>query len=251
MIPDEVIINGNKISKENIQKGQVMLEFPAGNVGEKDIEGKLIFTQDGKKEELPIKDQYVVVPKPNSATISADKMNVVYRGVDNPMTITFAGISQNNVSASAPGLSARSGSSYMMKPGAGKEVTINVNGKLPTGESVSDRKTFRIKDLPRPTGTVAGESGSVKMQRQRLTQSQVGAIFEDFDFDLSPTVRSFQVKVPGQPTVTVAGDRMNGAATNSINQASRGDVVNINNISATVPGVNLRTVSPVIVELTN
>jgi hypothetical protein len=27
-----------------------------------------------------------------TATISADKMNVVYRGVSNPMTISFAGI---------------------------------------------------------------------------------------------------------------------------------------------------------------
>jgi lipopolysaccharide export system protein LptA len=28
----------------------------------------------------------------DSATISADKMNVVYRGVVNPMTISFAGV---------------------------------------------------------------------------------------------------------------------------------------------------------------
>jgi hypothetical protein len=31
----------------------------------------------------------VVVPRPNAATISADKMNVVYRGVVNPMSISF------------------------------------------------------------------------------------------------------------------------------------------------------------------
>jgi hypothetical protein len=45
----------------------------------------------------------VVVPRPNAATISADKMNVVYRGVVNPMSF-LAGISDNDVSASAPGL---------------------------------------------------------------------------------------------------------------------------------------------------
>jgi hypothetical protein len=31
----------------------------------------------------------VVVPRPNAATISADKMNVVYRGVVNPMSISL------------------------------------------------------------------------------------------------------------------------------------------------------------------
>ena len=46
----------------------------------------------GWKEEIPIKGNYVVVPQPNSATIAADKMNVVYRGVENPMTISFSGV---------------------------------------------------------------------------------------------------------------------------------------------------------------
>jgi hypothetical protein len=40
----------------------------------------------------------VVVPRPNAATISADKMKC-YRGVVNPMSISFAGISDNDVSA--------------------------------------------------------------------------------------------------------------------------------------------------------
>jgi phage head maturation protease len=52
---------------------------------------------------LKFEGKYVVVPRP-AATISADKMNVVYRGVVNPMSISFAGISDNDVSASAPGL---------------------------------------------------------------------------------------------------------------------------------------------------
>ncbi len=37
------------------------------------------------------------------ATIAADKMNSVYRGVENPMTVSFAGVSANNVTANAPG----------------------------------------------------------------------------------------------------------------------------------------------------
>ena len=36
----------------------------------------------------------------------------------------------------------------------GREVTINVTGKLPDGQTVSDNATFRIKDLPKPTGTL-------------------------------------------------------------------------------------------------
>ena len=68
------------------------------------LHGTFTFIEDGQPLEIPIKGNYVVVPRPNSATISADKMNVVYRGVDNPMTISFAGIPDNKVNASAAGL---------------------------------------------------------------------------------------------------------------------------------------------------
>ena len=45
-----------------------------------------------------------MIPKPNEAVISADKMNVVYKGLTNPMTISIPGIPSNKVTASAPGL---------------------------------------------------------------------------------------------------------------------------------------------------
>jgi hypothetical protein len=50
----------------------------AGGVGEQNFEVNLLF--DGKNN-LKFEGKYVVVPRPNAATISADKMNVVYRGV--------------------------------------------------------------------------------------------------------------------------------------------------------------------------
>jgi hypothetical protein len=55
----------------------------AGGVGEQTIGGQFTFVEDGKTVPLKFEGKYVVVPRPNSATISADKMNVVYRGVVN------------------------------------------------------------------------------------------------------------------------------------------------------------------------
>ena len=90
--------------------------------------------QDGKEVEVLVDKKFTTINKPNNATIAADKMNVVYRGVSNPMTITFAGIQDNKIRANAPGLSKVKGSSYAMNPGGGREVTINVSGTLPDGD---------------------------------------------------------------------------------------------------------------------
>lgn len=252
---DKVVINGQELPAESMQAGQTLLDFPAGAVGEREIEGEFQFKEGDSIISIPVKSTYAVVPKPNSATISADKMNVVYRGVANPMTISFAGISDNNVSASAPGLSKGSGvGKYVMNPGSGREVTINVSGTLPDGSKVSDKATFRIKDIPKPTGTISGQDGVVKLPRNSVEIATIGAMLEDFDFELPIQVTSFKIKVPGQPSVDVNGTKLNSQAKNSLRKARRGDAVQIFDIKAQIRGnssYKLKGVSPVIVEIAN
>ena len=174
----ELTLDGRPLTEAQytVEDGKVKLKFGTGSAGEHVIAGKLTFLQDGESVEVPVKSTFATIPMPNSATISADKMNVVYRGVSNPMTISFAGIADNKVNASAPGLKKGSGvGKYVMNPGSGREVTINVTGTLPDGKPVSDKATFRIKDIPSPTGTIRGEDGNVSMQRNNLEIATIGA----------------------------------------------------------------------------
>ncbi|WP_417888762.1 gliding motility protein GldM [Xanthomarina gelatinilytica] len=251
----KVVVNGQELPDSSMQAGQTLLKFPAGSVGEQEISGEFQFKEGDSIIPIQIKDTYAVVPKPNSATISADKMNVVYRGVANPMTISFAGISDNNVSASAPGLSKGSGvGKYVMNPGSGREVTINVSGTLPDGSKVSDKATFRIKDIPKPTGTISGQDGVVKLPRNSVEIATIGAMLDDFDFELPIQVTSFKIKVPGQPSVDVNGTKLNSQAKNALRKARRGDAVQIFDIKAQIRGnssYKLKGVSPVIVEIAN
>ena len=252
---DKVVVNGNELAAGAMQAGQTKLSFPAGAVGEREISGEFQFMEGGEMITIPIKSTYAVVPKPNTATISADKMNVVYRGVQNPMTISFAGVSDNNISANAQGLNKVGNGKYNMDVTTvkGREVTINVSGTLPDGDKVSDRATFRIKDLPRPTGTVRGEDGNIKMQRNALDISTIGAKFEDFDFNLPLTVTGFKFKVLGQPTINVNGSKLDSRAKAALSKAKRGSDVQIFDIEAKAQGVSviLKKVSSVIIELTN
>ena len=250
---DNVVVNGKKV--ESSQAGQVVLDFPAGNVGEQEIKGEIQFKEGDSVVKIPITSSYAVIPKPNSAVISADKMNVVYRGVQNPMTISIPGV--GSVTANAPGLRPAGGAGkYTMDVTTlqAREVTISVSGKLPGGETVSDRKSFRVKDIPRPVGTIRGEDGAVKMQRNSLEISQVGAILPDFDFELGLTVTGFSFKVSGQPTIKVNGGRLDASSKAALRRAGRGETVQIFDIEAqlaTNSGYKLKKVSPVFVELTN
>lgn len=250
---ENVVINGEEV--ENVKAGQVILEFPAGNVGEQTITGKLQYIENDTLKSIPVHSTYTVIPRPNSAVISADKMNVVYRGVANPLTISIPGV--GNVSANAPGLRATGGSGQYVIDVTNlpaREVTINVSGKLPGGDVVSDSKTFRIKDIPRPVGTVRGEDGTVRMQRQTLEIATIGAALPDFDFDVDLRVTGFKISVPGVPTIQVNGQQLDQSAKNAVSRAPRGSTIQIFDIEAKLAGnsgYKLKKVSPVVVELTN
>ena len=75
-------IDGRKISEKDYEliPGGIKLNVNSGNPGDHTIEGDLIFLNDGEESRIKVTQTYTVISKPNSAVISADKMNVVYRG---------------------------------------------------------------------------------------------------------------------------------------------------------------------------
>jgi gliding motility-associated protein GldM len=244
-------VTGNAVLDD--ATGQAKISLTAGSVGEQNINGQFNFIEDGKKIELPFKGTYVVVPKPNSATISADKMNVVYRGVVNPISVSFAGVDANKIVASAPGLSpAGAPGKYNMNPGSGTETTISVTGTLPNGDKVTDKRTFRIKGIPGPTGTIRGEMGVVSGPKSNLEIATIGAKLVDFDFEVSLDVVGFNFKIAGQPTVVVSGNRLNAQCKSVLAKAGRGDQVTISEIKTKLVGAGsylLPRTAPVIYEI--
>ncbi|WP_298330557.1 gliding motility protein GldM [uncultured Dokdonia sp.] len=254
----ELKLDGRAIPSDKISMdgGKIVLGVNTGGVGDHSITGDLVYLQNGEEIRVPVDKKFTTINKPNSATIAADKMNVVYRGVANPMTISFAGVDNNAVSASGAGLSKRSGTSYTMTPGQGREVTINVTAKLPDGGgTVSDKAVFRIKDIPRPVGTLGGDDGgNLKKPRNTVAAAPIGASLPDFDFDLNLRVNSFKFRAGDAATVSVQGNKLNGAAQSALKRAKRGSTVQIFDIKASIQGnsgYRLKTVSPIIIELAN
>lgn len=232
--------------------GGIKLNVSAGSPGDHEITGDLIFLNDGVESKIPVNQSFAVISKPNSAVISADKMNVVYRGVENPMTISIPGIPDNKVRASAPGLKRRKGSKYSLTPGRGREISIKASGSLPDGKTVSTITKFRIKGLPSPSGVVLGETGSVSVPKSALANQKISATFEDFDFDLPIRVVGFTLSVQGFPDVIVSGDRFDDKAKRTLRSARSGSKVTIFDIKVKAtknPNLQLQKCRPVIVQI--
>ncbi|NPA46767.1 MAG: gliding motility protein GldM [Chlorobi bacterium] len=249
-------INGKKVSAEQIQNGQVLIDMPAGNPGDKTLKGFLEFKEGDSLVKLPFEYTYSVIPMPNSAVISADKMNVLYKGVDNPLSISVPGIPDNKIRVSAPGL-------RKLKPGKyvidvtnykGRNLNIVVTWTLPTGATKKDSKEFRVKNIPKPVGTIAGQQDYVKLPRRNLEIGTIKASLPDFDFDLKLAVVSFEFKAPGQPTIHVNGSRLNSRAKSALRRVRRGQTVQIYGIKTKLlgkSGYRPKEASPIIIEITD
>jgi len=255
--PIKLFVQGQQLdlSEAIDDSGAARLNFDVGSVGEHEIVGVFTVMQKGEPLEIPITGNYVVVPRPNDASIAADKMNVVYRGLDNPLTISIAGISSDKVSVTGPGISKVSNGRYVVVPPSDGKNTINITatGTLQGGDQIISTKKFRVKNIPKTLGRISGQTGSVSLNKRDLSVSRVEAYFSDFAYDLPVSVVSFDVTISGQPTITVRGNRLSQDAKDAISRAKRRSTVTIDRIQVEVPGVavTLSKATPLIIKLTN
>ncbi|MCY3997923.1 MAG: gliding motility protein GldM [Flavobacteriaceae bacterium] len=235
-------------SQYSLVPGGVQLNIDNLGVGDYNLTGRLIFLNEGVQSIIPIQKTISVMSRPNTAVVSADKMNVVYRGIDNPMTISIPGIPNNKVSASALGLQSLGNNKYNMRPSTGRQVDINVTGQLSDGQVVNSSSRFRIKEIPKPTGYFRGYSGNFTLPRSSFEKGIVEARLEDFDFDLTLRVVSFRFRVPGQPSFQISGNRLDSRSINAMRNVRSGQVVIISDIEVQVTSnttYRMRETSPI------
>lgn len=221
-----------------INGGTGTFDLNTSGTGTKTITGSISFN--GKQYPIdPV--TYTVVSEtitetPSGAVISADKMNVVYRELDNPISATVNGADGAvSLTSSGGGTLSRSGSGWSFKPSSGSgTVTFTASAKTSSGKTVSGKKEFRIKPVPPARAHIANKT-SLQIPANGLANQTVRVDWPDFLFDVKGNVTSFKVKVPGQPTAAVSGSKMSGAA-GALSKAKKGDVVGIFDIKYTGTG---------------
>ena len=240
--PTKVMVNGIDVT-ESSSDGQVILNIPVSNrVQKHPIEGEITFINRKNEEvNIPFNSEYEVINRPSSAVVSADKMRVVYRGLDNPISISLPGVTNYNVSFSGVTSKTKTRAGYNIRPGSAEEfpneeVKVTVTSTLSDGSPIRSVQTFRVLDIPSPVGLTRGRFGYIALPKAAVGNLTIGLGLESFAFDLEFDVESFKVKVPGRASVTVNGNRFNTRAKRAIETASVGDLIQIFEIKAKIRG---------------
>ncbi|MEP7320363.1 MAG: gliding motility protein GldM [Saprospiraceae bacterium] len=198
----------------------------------------------------PVTNQVTTVEKEfeyevgeRSVTVSAAKMNVLYKGVDNPIEVSAAGISSNQISVSFDGpgtIKKNSDGTYTLhlensaKPGTQGTITVSANGSSPT------RKIFRIKAIPDPTPRLGGIKENVVGNGEFKAQVGIGAFLDNFDFDARCDIAGFKVTrvARGEDIleVTNPGTRFSSESMSVISKAKPGNLYLFSGIRCKCPG---------------
>lgn len=215
--------------------GKVVIE--TGTLGFFDWGGILKLKDDlGQVTEYPFRSSYQVSEP--TVVISALKMNVMYRGVQNPISVSVPGIASEDLIVSAPVIKNVGNGIYNVDVTSirGREVKIKVSAKLPTGDvkAFPDR-IYRVKEIPTPMGSLRGDN-EASMPLTNMKLSTVGAFLKDFEFEMKLKVSSFSVKIPGSREYNVRGNAFSAEVKKKLNRVPVGEVIQIRNIKAEIKG---------------
>ncbi len=242
----------------SVQNGQGVANLNTSTVGEFPFRGTISFTDvNGKPINLTYDHSYRVIAgaqelkAQKGAIVTADKMNVLYRGLPNPISGSILGADMSNISLSAAGASVSGGGGkWTVTPGGGSTVTLTISGRDPKGGLISQSFPFRIKNVPPPVGEIQGKT-VVSMPASSIPNQKVSADMPDFDFPVSFTVNSFMFKVPGRAAMQVNGNSLSSVANLTKNLRS-GDIAYVFNIQATATGLGgqaLKQIPPVVINV--
>jgi gliding motility-associated protein GldM len=205
---------------------------------------------DGTIKTYTTPEQKYIVSRP-SAVVSPDKMNVLYIGVDNPVSVSAPGIPSKNVriSASAGSLTG-TGGKYIARVSNPGTVSISVSAEVAPGKTQLLSSTlFRAKRIPDPIARFSGKSGGSVPTVALKAQNAIFATLDNFDFDAKFKITRFSLIIANpreSASVQVtSGNTLSDAMHTALNEIKPGSRVIFDNIIAVGPDGSPRQLAPV------
>ena len=185
----------------NLQDG--FYETITNRTGDFTLSGHIqVVNGNGEVIKRNFEQKYTVVDP--SATVSADLMNVLYAGYNNPLSVSVPGVPLNKVQATMTGgtLQPVGPGKYIARPTAiGQNVTITVTSTNTGRSQQMGQFTFRVRRLPDPTPYIAMNDeggnplrykGGGLSKAQLMSVDGIGAAIDDGILDIAFNVLSFE-----------------------------------------------------------
>jgi gliding motility-associated protein GldM len=239
------------------EEGTIKLEFQTNTEGLQKYAG-IIEMRDPATDEIvqyPYSSSYYVAPP--SLTVAPLKMNVFYIGVDNPVSISAAGLSKDQINPVIDmGVLKRAENDWIVRidtKTTGKNIaTVSASAEI-DGERLSlGNSEFRVKRVPSPSAEIAGMTDGSIDKNVFLASAAIIPNMKDFEFDLYFIVTSytFATVMNGDwVQKNVKGNLFTDEVKNIIRNGKRKQKYFFEKIQAKGPDGSIRSLNPINLEL--
>jgi len=232
--------------------GYGKLRLPARSIGEKEWQGIIKFRNPAGGFIYKKYDANYEVAKP-SLVVSPIRMNVLYRGVENPVAISVPGISQDALIPSIDNgrLVKQADGTYVVTDlRKGTKATVSVSAEINGAKKNMGSFEFRVKSVPDPVAKFAGKGPADNAVSRSDLTAALGVIadLEDFVFDLKFPVTSFDlVVITGGDVRTLSSNsnRLTSDQQELLKLVRRNQTVIIENIRAQAPDGSTRALGSI------
>ncbi|MFY0252791.1 gliding motility protein GldM [Chitinophaga sp. 30R24] len=248
-----IVVNGQTIEAHD---GLGTINIPASGIGEKTISGTITLPSPtgGAPESYPFTESYNVGA--STTSISADKMNVLYIGLQNPISISAAGVPAEQVSASITGgnITKHGSGEYIVTVSQPGKAVINVVANIDGKTKSLGQKEFRVKRVPDPVLKVGVNKGGSMKAADFKVQGGLRADLEDFEFEgVKYEVIGYRVGISSKGKEYQEGDATSayfpGSVAASIRSLRPGDEVYFENVKVKGPDNVVRSMPSTIFKL--
>lgn len=231
-----------------VEDGKARFSATPGSVGTQSYKANITVVNPLTQETENVSKEFKYEVGVPSATVAADKMNVFYIGVENPISVSAAGVSSNDLSVTLTG----AGGGKLKKISKGKYM-VTASKVTPKGQFckvvLTNNKTgralaqapFRVKRIPDPVAKlVSGKTDGVIRSAEMRVMNGVMAVLENFDFDARCKIQGFTMYYmpPRQDPVEItnAGGKFQGKALQAAQSARPGSTFQFVNVKGRCPG---------------
>ena len=250
-----VYVNGGRLGNNN-----GIYEVGTSKAGNYDYSGWIeVLGRDGSVTRRDFKSSYTVIDP--LATISATMMNVLYAGINNPISIAVPGVPQGSISATMTnGSLTKSGNGWVAHPTkVGTECVISVTAEMDGQRTHVGSTTFRVRKLPDPTPFIAYKDANGQVNRYKggkpfskallLAAPGLDAAIDDEILNIDYKVVSFETVIfdsMGNAIPELSnGSQFSERQKASIRRLQHGKRFMITRVKATGPDGITRDISPI------
>jgi len=181
------------------------------------------------------------------SVIENEKLNILYRGIKNYLTIYVP--QSDSITVSGLGVYKEGKSKYYITPSTGTSMEITIISFV-KGKEIIEKREFRIVNIEKAFASIRNKIGKITLSQEELATSKIEYFIPQFVMKLG-RVGKFRYQINDEEPTVNYGDEFNKSAKEKIYNMKSGDSMIIDDLNSNpeLQSVDVKKVEKLVIDI--